>query len=112
LNRGGKMELENLKKITYGRWIKQAREAKGWSKKLLAEKCGINEGYLARIEGGNAVPSDELSEKLGIKLHLDKENKDKFFLYSHLLSIHPLFRKHFLNFQKHRSQNRICISYS
>lgn len=41
----------------FGRAVRRAREAQGWSQELLAERAELNRSYLGEVERGNAMPS-------------------------------------------------------
>jgi transcriptional regulator with XRE-family HTH domain len=44
--------------------LKQLRAKRGWTQEQLAEKAGINRGYLARLETGRHDPTITTLEKL------------------------------------------------
>lgn len=46
-----------MDKITLGLRIREARQAKGFSRQILAEKAGTGEVYLGEIERGLKMPS-------------------------------------------------------
>jgi ribosome-binding protein aMBF1 (putative translation factor) len=41
----------------FGRAVRRAREARGWSQEWLAERAELNRSYLGEVERGNAMPS-------------------------------------------------------
>lgn len=59
-----------------GNIIRQAREQKGWSQKDLADRVGISQPAIRKIEGGSTVKSKHLpkiAQVLGLDLqHLDE----------------------------------------
>jgi transcriptional regulator with XRE-family HTH domain len=54
-----------------GRRIREARDGRGLTQEVLADKVGISRGYLARIETGRHEPSltmlAKLAKALGVK---------------------------------------------
>lgn len=100
------MGLENLSKTTFGEAIRQARQKAGLNKKELADRCGINSGYLSRIESGEQMPGDKLSVRMARVLHLDPA---KIFLYSHILGIKPEFRDFLLQLPKYCQDGQFKI---
>ena len=48
----------------YAERIRKAREAMGWSHKVLAEKVKESENIIKRIESGKLIPDIELARKL------------------------------------------------
>lgn len=51
--------------------LKAARDAKGWTLKTLAEKVGVHESTLSRLERGETTPMHDtakaLEKALGVK---------------------------------------------
>jgi Zn-dependent peptidase ImmA (M78 family)/transcriptional regulator with XRE-family HTH domain len=52
------------------RMITLAREAQGWNQTQLAGQLGVTQGYLSKIESGNAEVSDEMLEALARQLEM------------------------------------------
>jgi len=50
--------------------LKQLRAKRGWTQEQLAEKAGINRGYLARLETGRHDPTITTLEKLAKALRV------------------------------------------
>lgn len=50
--------------MKFGEYLKHRRETKGWSQPIAAEKAGIEQSYLSKLETGKSYPSDEVFEKL------------------------------------------------
>jgi ribosome-binding protein aMBF1 (putative translation factor) len=48
--------------------IVQARQAKGWTRKQLAQKINVKEQVLATYENGSAIPNNQILAKLRQKL--------------------------------------------
>lgn len=56
-----------------GRLVRARREALGYSQERLADRTGISQTYISRIERGDvAFPNDETLAKLGEALHLTR----------------------------------------
>ena len=53
---------------TYGQWLKEAREAKGWSQQELANKAFMSRSMIAAIEGGQRHPSENDAKALDAAL--------------------------------------------
>jgi XRE family transcriptional regulator, regulator of sulfur utilization len=50
--------------------LKQLRAKRGWTQEQLAERAGINRGYLARLETGHHDPTITTLEKLAKALRV------------------------------------------
>ena len=50
--------------MTYGEWLKQAREAKGWTQQQLANVAIMSRSHIAAIENGTRYPSEEDAKRL------------------------------------------------
>jgi len=60
--------------VDFGMYIKDARNAKGWSVYDLAESIGLKSpGYISRIEGRGEIPGPDLISKLAESLDIDAE---------------------------------------
>lgn len=63
-----------LPKVTHNlqQQIQQARQAKNWTQKELAQKCNLTESVIKTYESGKAIPSqsdiDKMSKALGARL--------------------------------------------
>jgi transcriptional regulator with XRE-family HTH domain len=57
---------------TFGRKLREFREAKGLNKYKLSKETGINAGYLGELEAGEKVPGWEkvckLADTLGVSV--------------------------------------------
>ncbi|MFG3405598.1 Scr1 family TA system antitoxin-like transcriptional regulator [Streptomyces sp. NPDC048142] len=49
---------------TYGEWLKEAREAKGWTQTRLAEEAVMSRSMIANIETGQRYPSERDAQSL------------------------------------------------
>jgi transcriptional regulator with XRE-family HTH domain len=49
---------------TYGEWLKEAREAKGWTQQHLADQAIMSRSHIAAIENGTRYPSEEDAKRL------------------------------------------------
>lgn len=65
---------------TFGKILKQARQALGLSQKALAQKLGVRASHIGYLEQGRRRPSLSLLNALADALGLDKE---RLFLLSH-----------------------------
>lgn len=52
----------------FGERLKSLREKKGWSQATLGALVGVKQPYVADLEAGNRLPSDELLKKLAAHL--------------------------------------------
>lgn len=50
--------------MTYGEWLKSAREAKGWTQQQLADNAIMSRSHIAAIETGTRSPSEEDAKRL------------------------------------------------
>ncbi|WP_153146388.1 helix-turn-helix domain-containing protein [Dechloromonas sp. H13] len=55
---------------SFGRAVRELREAQGWSQELLAEKADLNRSYIGEVERGRAIPSLATAAKLASALEL------------------------------------------
>ena len=61
-------------KINFGEWIKEKRNAKGWSLQTLAEKSGYSPAYIFRIEKGTRKnPTPQVVSKIIAALGYEPE---------------------------------------
>jgi transcriptional regulator with XRE-family HTH domain len=80
--KGSAMRTQGEPSITYpGEWLKALREAKGYTRKQLAQACSVSEATISLIESGKRNPGPQLAVRLGRVLG---EKGDKIFLRSHL----------------------------
>lgn len=54
--------------MTLAKQLRALRESKGWSRKKLAEECGVTEGTIVNIEQSGADPKGETIKRLVIAL--------------------------------------------
>ena len=57
--------------ITFGAYVRQRREAKGWTQPEAAAQIGIEQSYLSKLETGKSFPSDEVYGRLAKGLSID-----------------------------------------
>jgi transcriptional regulator with XRE-family HTH domain len=50
--------------MKFGEYLKSQRDARGWTQPMAAEKIGIEQSYLSKLETGKASPSEEMFERL------------------------------------------------
>ena len=48
--------------------IRRAREARGWTQAMLAERVGTSQAYVARLEAGHIQPRVDTLERLAAAL--------------------------------------------
>lgn len=60
--------------MNFGEYLKIQREDRGWTQPVAAEKIGIEQSYLSKLETGKATPSEEMFERLarGYEFDLDR----------------------------------------
>lgn len=56
--------------LQFGKAVREAREARGWSQEALAEQAELNRSYLGEVERGRAMPSLATVAKLAYALGL------------------------------------------
>jgi transcriptional regulator with XRE-family HTH domain len=56
--------------MDYGKAIRMARTAKGFSQSDLAKKLGFAPSYISRLEAGSRKPTMETMESIADKLHI------------------------------------------
>ena len=57
--------------MKFGDYLKQQREERGWTQPMAAEKIGIEQSYLSKLETGKATPSEEMFERLAQSYNID-----------------------------------------
>ncbi len=50
--------------MTFGEYLKAQRESRGWTQPMAAEKIGIEQSYLSKLESGKASPSEDMFDRL------------------------------------------------
>lgn len=50
--------------MKFGEYLKSQRDARGWTQPMAAQKIGIEQSYLSKLETGKASPSEEMFERL------------------------------------------------
>ena len=60
--------------MTFGEYIKQKREAMGWTQPEAAARAGIEQSYLSKLETGKSVPSEEIFSKLTALYEIDADD--------------------------------------
>ena len=50
--------------MKFGEYLKSQRDARGWTQPMAAEKIGIEQSYLSKLETGKASPSEDMFERL------------------------------------------------
>ena len=50
--------------MKFGEYLKQQRDQRGWTQPVAAEKIGIEQSYLSKLETSKASPSEEMFERL------------------------------------------------
>lgn len=63
--------MENNKKTELGLKIKQLRNSRGWTQEQLAEKIGIDNKHLSRIEKGYHLPTYQVLKNLAQIFNFD-----------------------------------------
>ena len=59
--------------IKFGEYIRQKREAKGWTQPEAAAQVDIEQSYLSKLETGKSFPSDEIYTRLLDVLEIDTD---------------------------------------
>lgn len=54
--------------MTYGEWLKEARQTKGWTQQQLADTAIMSRSLIAAIENGSRYPSEEDAKRLDLAL--------------------------------------------
>lgn len=57
--------------MTWGEYVKQQREARGWSMRTLASKAGLTVGVISNIEAGETVGHADTVSRIQQALALD-----------------------------------------
>ena len=57
--------------MKFGEYLKSQRDARGWTQPMAAEKIGIEQSYLSKLETGKASPSEEMFERLVMAYDID-----------------------------------------
>lgn len=65
------VEMRNDSANTLGYKIKQMRKSKGWTQEQLAEKIGIDNKHLSRIEKGYHMPTYQILKNLAQIFNFD-----------------------------------------
>ena len=63
--------ITGMKKGSFGKKVRELREAKNYSIKKLATALGVNYTYVSKIENNKSIPSSELIEKLAMVFNVD-----------------------------------------
>jgi transcriptional regulator with XRE-family HTH domain len=50
--------------MKFGEYLKSQRDARGWTQPMAAEKIGIEQSYLSKLETGKASPSEDMFQRL------------------------------------------------
>lgn len=50
--------------MTFGEYLRKQREERGWTQPIAADKIGIEQSYLSKLETGKATPSEEMFARL------------------------------------------------
>jgi transcriptional regulator with XRE-family HTH domain len=59
--------------MKFGEYLKQQREHRGWTQPVAAEKLGIEQSYLSKLETGKGTPSEEMFERLAKGYQIDMQ---------------------------------------
>lgn len=59
--------------MKFGEYLKAQRDDRGWTQPMAAEKIGIEQSYLSKLETGKATPSEEMFERLVKAYDIDLE---------------------------------------
>lgn len=57
--------------MNFGEYLKLQREERGWTQPVAAEKIGIEQSYLSKLETGKATPSEDMFDKLSETYEFD-----------------------------------------
>ncbi len=57
--------------MNFGEYLKNQRDDRGWTQPVAAEKIGIEQSYLSKLETGKATPSEEMFERLAQAYEFD-----------------------------------------
>lgn len=57
--------------MKFGEYLKAQRDARGWTQPTAAEKIGIEQSYLSKLETGKASPSEDMFERLVAAYDID-----------------------------------------
>ena len=68
--------------MTFGEYIKQKREALGWTQPEAARQAGIEQSYLSKLETGKSLPSEEIFSKLAAVYDIDADEMTALFSLS------------------------------
>jgi transcriptional regulator with XRE-family HTH domain len=50
--------------MKFGDYLRQKREARGWTQPEAANKAGIEQSYLSKLETGKSYPSEDAYARL------------------------------------------------
>ena len=78
--------------MKFGDYLKQAREAKGWTQPVAADQIGMEQSYLSKLETGKSYPSEEMFDKLVASLGLDAEELARVVAPQELQELHDIKR--------------------
>lgn len=59
--------------MNFGEYLKEQREDRGWTQPVAAEKIGIEQSYLSKLESGKATPSEEMFDRLSTCYEFDMD---------------------------------------
>jgi len=65
--------------MTFGEYIKQKREALGWTQPEAASRAGIEQSYLSKLETGKSMPSEDIFSKLAALYEIDTDEMTALF---------------------------------
>lgn len=63
--------------MKFGDYLKAQRDSRGWTQPTAAEKIGIEQSYLSKLETGKATPSEEMFERLVAAYEIDTDELGK-----------------------------------
>lgn len=94
--------------MNFGERLKQLRQSKDWSQPDLAERIGIEQSYLSKLENDKSVPSPDMLSRILEAFDIDIETllhgMDESEISNHLKSI-PLVNGH-MQAQKEEAQRK------